>query len=169
MFPCFSHQLQYVQALLMALGTGALPDGTRASTTPINAQDLEDHWNAQVLDSALTGTGASRGIQTPNDFFMDQFGSHGNRSPFLTLQRSLNQVKGRIFGNEVRPQAQDVFDRHLDRAANSGRGEASLFQRLREVSQSARKRSCRGTCSSTMWIASCSTTSGPRSAHRRGI
>lgn len=146
--------------MLGTLGTGVLPDGTRTRATPIDAQNLEDYWNARVLDSSLTGTGASRGIETPNDFLMDQFGSHGNRSPFLTLQRSLNNIKGRIFGDNVNPQAPRIFERHLNRAANSGQGEDALFQSLREVSQSVRKHPCRGRRSSAMWISFSSTTTG---------
>lgn len=119
--------------MLISLATGNLPDGTRADTAPLDAGDLDNNWNAQVMNRSLTGTGASRGIRTPNDFFMDQFGSHGNRSPFLILQRSLNQIKGRVFGDDVDPQDEDEFRRRLRVSALTGQGEAALFQSLREV------------------------------------
>lgn len=65
---------------------------------------------------------------------MDQFGSHGNRAPLLLLQRSLNQIKGRVFGDAVNPEERRGFEIRLERVARTSQGEAGLFQSLREVS-----------------------------------
>ncbi|KEY74068.1 hypothetical protein S7711_02657 [Stachybotrys chartarum IBT 7711] len=125
--------LQYVSAFLATLGTGILPDGTRANTPAIDPDDLEDVWNAQILDTSITSTGTSRGIRTPNDFFMDQFGSQGNRAPLLLLQRSLNQIKGRVFGDGVDIEDEDHFTDNLEAVARSGQQEDYLLANIRET------------------------------------
>ena len=120
--------------LLTTLGTGILPDGTRATTPAVDGAELNTNWDARILDRSLTSTGSSRGIETPNDFFMDQFGSQGNRSPFLLLQRSLNNIKGRIFGDNIELQDRSVLQSRLDAAIRYGTGEDALFEGLRQVS-----------------------------------
>lgn len=78
----------------------------------------------------MTRTGTSRGIRTPNDYFMDQFGSQGNRAPLLLAERNMNQMKGRIFGGDD-PQALGEFNRHLQNTVARGTGEDDLFEPLR--------------------------------------
>lgn len=58
---------------------------------------MESYWNARVLGRNLPQAGSSRCIRTPNDYFMDRFGSQGNRYPLLLCERNLNQMKGILF------------------------------------------------------------------------
>jgi hypothetical protein len=50
-----------------------------------------------MLDPTLPQAGSSRCIRTPNDYFMDRFGSQGNRYPLMLCERNLNQMKGILF------------------------------------------------------------------------
>lgn len=73
--------------------TGILPNGTHMVTEAIDYKDIYDYWSKDVLPK-LPSAGSSRVVKSPNDYFMDRWGSKGNRSPFLLLDRNLNQVKG---------------------------------------------------------------------------
>ncbi|WXC52158.1 hypothetical protein QX201_011817 [Fusarium graminearum] len=85
--------LQYATALLETAMTGILPNGTHMVTQAIDYKDIYDYWSKDVLPK-LPSAGSSRVVKSPNDYFMDRWGSKGNRSPFLLLDRNLNQVKG---------------------------------------------------------------------------
>lgn len=100
------NQLQYVRDFAYTLGTGVLPDGSRTTNNNMVAgQDIEHYWNAKVLRSDLPRAGSSQCVRTPNDYFMDRFGSQGNRYPLMLCERNLNQMKGRLFNLDQTGQA----------------------------------------------------------------
>ncbi|CAF3446147.1 unnamed protein product [Fusarium graminearum] len=76
--------LQYATALLETAMTGILPNGTHMVTQAIDYKDIYDYWSKDVLPK-LPSAGSSRVVKSPNDYFMDRWGSKGNRSPFLLL------------------------------------------------------------------------------------
>ncbi|KAH7140198.1 hypothetical protein B0J13DRAFT_446879, partial [Dactylonectria estremocensis] len=89
-----SPDLQYATALLETAMTGVLPNGTNTVTQAIDATTLLNYWHMNVLGN-LPRAGASNSVRTPNDYFMDRFGSTGNREPLLLAERNMNQVKAR--------------------------------------------------------------------------
>ncbi|CAH0045716.1 unnamed protein product [Clonostachys solani] len=124
--------LQYVASLIWTAGTGILPDGSRAQTSPIDPRDLANLWNNQLLNPADTRTGSSRGIRTPNGYLMDQFGSQGNRAPLLILERGVNQIKGAIFTEDTSPRSITTMTNLLETAIG-GTGHEELLQPIREA------------------------------------
>ncbi|EEU36862.1 uncharacterized protein NECHADRAFT_26621, partial [Fusarium vanettenii 77-13-4] len=82
--------LQYAMHLLQTAMTGILPDGSQTTTQAINANVLPNYWHANVVGN-LPRAGASRHVGNPNDYFMDRFGSTGNRQPLLLADRAMNQ------------------------------------------------------------------------------
>ncbi|RYP85137.1 hypothetical protein DL769_001041 [Monosporascus sp. CRB-8-3] len=131
--------LQFIRDFIYTLGTGILPDGTQTLSGHISGADIQNYWNARVLPRNLPRAGSSRCITKPNEYFMDRFGSHGNRSPMLLCERNLNQVKGRVFdintpsGRPTSPMAQDTFQELLDDAVTSVAAQTELFENLRMV------------------------------------
>ena len=113
--------------------TGRLPNGNRTVAQAISASDLIREWHNDSLDESYTGTGSSIGLKSPNGYFMDQFGSQGNRAPLLLADRQMNQMKGRIFKG-VDPADLDDFNEKLDQVIEDGAGEEDLFEPLRMVS-----------------------------------
>ncbi|XEU96396.1 hypothetical protein FSHL1_001681 [Fusarium sambucinum] len=139
--------LQYATALLQTAMTGILPNGTRMKTQAINYKVVYDYWEKGQLPK-LPSAGSSRTVKTPNDYFMDRFGSYGNRAPFFLLDRNLNQVKGRIFNDGASVQDPVLFAKHLKETIRDGNGHDAIlnpikwiegampqFQRLHEIHQ----------------------------------
>ncbi|GIJ91962.1 hypothetical protein Asppvi_010937 [Aspergillus pseudoviridinutans] len=84
--------------------TGVLQSGQRASLPRIDAQLLRDVWLAD--NDALANeppVGGPRGIRpnTPNDRFMEAFGSENYPYPFIGVGRDINGAKGRIMKGSV--------------------------------------------------------------------
>lgn len=88
---------QYVRDFVRTLVTGILPNGSETTAGAVDSQFLENNWNEDVLPSNFPRAGSSRSLLTPNGYFFDRLGSQGNRFPMLLCQRTLNQMKGRIF------------------------------------------------------------------------
>ncbi|KAF4472553.1 glycosyl hydrolase family 71 [Fusarium albosuccineum] len=82
---------------------------------------------------SLPRAGASRSTRTPNDYFMDRFGSTGNRTPLLLAERNMNQVKGRVFARDVSPQSPEKFDDAIQNSIRTGRGEQVFLEPIRQV------------------------------------
>lgn len=122
--------------------SGQLPDGNRTVTQAISASDVIGQWHKESLDANYTGTGSSIGLTTPNGYFMDQFGSQGNRAPLLLADRQMNQIKGRIFSGDD-PQDGKNFGKQLQKVIKKGGGEEELFESLRLVSWPHLWYSCR--------------------------
>ncbi|KAK6704883.1 hypothetical protein SNK05_008781 [Fusarium graminearum] len=85
--------LQYATALLETAMTGILPNGTHMVTQAIDYKDIYDYWSKDVLPK-LPSAGSSRVVKSPNDYFMDRWGSKGNRSPFLLLDPTIQGGNG---------------------------------------------------------------------------
>ena len=97
---------------------------------------MESFWNAAIIPSgALPNSGTSRGLNSANEYFWDQFGSQGNRPPMVLCERELNQLKGRIFN--VRPEgpidlwAQNSLDSLIDTSMHDMTARELLMRRLR--------------------------------------
>lgn len=86
-------------------------DRTTMTTTDItgaiDSQALADNWNTNVLPSNFPRAGSSFTILTPNAYLFDRLGSQGNRAPLVLCQRTLNQMKGRIFNLRMPANGQD--------------------------------------------------------------
>lgn len=118
--------------LLQTAMTGILPDGSQTTTQAINANVLPNYWHANVVGN-LPRAGASRHVGNPNDYFMDRFGSTGNRQPLLLADRAMNQVKGRIFNGGATPQDIRKFQQALSHAILTGTGEHAFLEPIRQV------------------------------------
>ncbi|PCD40766.1 hypothetical protein FGRA07_02037 [Fusarium graminearum] len=129
--------LQYATALLETAMTGILPNGTHMVTEAIDYKDIYDYWSKDVLPK-LPSAGSSRVVKSPNDYFMDRWGSKGNRSPFLLLDRNLNQRQSKVETAMMESwiplngKTISVF-RYLNRAEISGA--VPRLRRLHEIHQ----------------------------------
>lgn len=111
---------------------GQLPDGSQTTTPAIDAITLLNFWHSNVVGNLLRA-GASRHVANPNDYFMDRFGSTGNRQPLLLADRAMNQVKGRVFGEDIDPQSSVVFQQNLANGLLTGTGEEAFLEPIRQV------------------------------------
>ncbi|KAK2026961.1 hypothetical protein LX32DRAFT_723107 [Colletotrichum zoysiae] len=109
---------QYIRDFVRTLATGILPDGSSTSVDPIPGPDLEDNWNAKILPSNLPRAGSSMSILTPNGYLFDRLGSQGNRFPLLLCERTMNQMKGRIFNLRQQSPTDDSSDSDDDDPEN---------------------------------------------------
>ncbi|SPO03558.1 uncharacterized protein DNG_06241 [Cephalotrichum gorgonifer] len=130
--------LERMGMFLRALGSGVLPDGTATTVPHVDPTVLESFWNdARIAPGVLPNAGSSRGVDSPNEYFWDRFGSQGNRAPMVLCERELNQLKGRIFN--LRPEdppnlwAQDGFDLLLDNSLHDMAARELLMRRMRMV------------------------------------
>ncbi|KAF5576472.1 glycosyl hydrolase family 71 [Fusarium pseudocircinatum] len=124
--------LQYTSALLRTAMTGILPNGTATRTPAIDANDLLQYWHMNTLNG-LPRADMSQATNTPNDYFMDRFGSTGNRSPLLLADRTMNQVKGRIFSQDANVQSEANFEETLEESIRTGTGEQAFLEPIRQV------------------------------------
>ncbi|KAF0640140.1 hypothetical protein FPSE5266_04165 [Fusarium pseudograminearum] len=124
--------LQYATALLETAMTGILPNGTQMVTQAIDYKDIYDYWSKDVLPK-LPSAGSSRVVKSPNDYFMDRFGSKGNRLPFLLLDRNLNQVKGRIFSDGATVQDPSLFAKLLKATIKGGNGHDGILDPIKWI------------------------------------
>ncbi|KAJ4385383.1 hypothetical protein N0V93_009810 [Gnomoniopsis smithogilvyi] len=105
-------------------------------TASIPATRVNSVWRASVLPNTLPRDSASRWLRTPNDYFMDWFGSNTNRGNLVSADRDMNQMKGRIFADwSVWPQAIDTFNANLDSAVETGEDDdiSALFKPFEEI------------------------------------
>jgi hypothetical protein len=131
--------LQFAREFLRTLGTGVLPDGT--STTGnrrIDPTVLEGIWNSRSIPpGVLPNAGSSRYVDSPNEYFMDRFGSQGNRAPMVLCEKRLNELKGRIFNlRPVNPPdfwSQANFDQLLDQSLYDSRSRDDIFRMINMV------------------------------------
>lgn len=98
---------QYVRDFVRTLATGILPNGSATTVGAIDSQALADNWNSNVLPSDFPRAGSSFTILTPNAYLFDRLGSQGNRAPLVLCQRTLNQMKGRIFNLRMPANGED--------------------------------------------------------------
>lgn len=126
-------QLQYTSALLETVATGRLPDGTRTNTPAIDPTVLQAAWDQLQRPGTFPRTGRSVGVRAAGDYFMDQFGSQGNRAPLVLAERNMNQMKGRIFSPNTDPQSERNFQSNLQTSLTTGMGEEFLLEPIRMV------------------------------------
>ncbi|RGP77398.1 glycosyl hydrolase family 71 [Fusarium longipes] len=123
--------LQYASAFLETVMTGELPDGTQTKTQAIDPKVAIEYWKKNVLPLGLPRAGSSRALKSPNDYFMDRFGSLGNREPMLLLDREVNQVKGRIFSDAASIQDPEEFRKSLQKAIAYGNGHDEFLKYIK--------------------------------------
>ncbi|WXC62912.1 hypothetical protein SNK03_008730 [Fusarium graminearum] len=123
--------LQYATTLLETAMTGILPNGTHMVTQAIDYKDIYDYWSKDVLPK-LPSAGSSRVVKSPNDYFMDRWGSKGNRSPFLLLDPTIQGGNGHDGILDPIKWTISVF-RYLNRAEISGA--VPRLRRLHEIHQ----------------------------------
>ncbi|RSL80462.1 hypothetical protein CEP51_006553 [Fusarium floridanum] len=110
--------LQYAMHLLQTAMTGILPDGSQTTTQAIDVNALLKYWHSNVVGN-LPRAGASRHVGNPNDYFMDRFGSTGNRQPLLLADRAMNQNRVQLLDATRRisravPQLARLHDIHRE-------------------------------------------------------
>lgn len=108
-------------------------DGTLLRTRPIDGNFFNTSWNAALSPDTFPRAGpGARDLRTPEAYFMDQFGSRTNRAPLQLCERSINQMKGRVFNRENDPQTRRTFNDNLELAISGG-SEDLILQPIREV------------------------------------
>jgi hypothetical protein len=117
---------------------GILPNGTAMVTPAIDPDDLLRYWHMIGVPGLrnLQRAGVSQNIKTVNDYFMDRFGSTGNREPMLLADKDMNQVKGRIFCPDSSIQSPIVFEKYLENSLQISAEEDKFLTPITKVSNS---------------------------------